>query len=98
MGLNSYGQLGDGSTTDRLTPIGWKRPESSRCPSDTIPPFAEDKRKRLNGPKYSGILGDGTSIDRNNHSNYSLGVIDLSTEIPGKEACSFRKGDGSLWE
>ena len=84
---------------DRLTPYQVEASESSRCPSDTIPPLPEDKRSVWGmGRNDSGILGDGTSIDRNlSIQIIPSGVIDLSTGNTGQAHALFVKSDGSLW-
>ncbi len=65
MGANSYGQLGDGTTTERITPIQVATDISQVAAGPVHSLFVKtDGTLWAMGYNESGQLGDGTSTDR----------------------------------
>ena len=81
MGWNKYGQLGDGSTSDRTRffstfPIGAKAVAAGDIHSMVL---NHDGSIWATGRNYNGQLGDGTKADRSSFVKViSSGVIDVT--------------------
>ena len=88
-GVNSNGQLGDGSTTDRLTPVALTQgalPSGSRLQSmslgvDYSCAVASDDKAYCWGTNINGQLGDGTGTQRSNPVAVALGAMPAGSTV-----------------
>jgi alpha-tubulin suppressor-like RCC1 family protein len=102
-GLNSSGQLGDGSTTDRTTPVQVSLPAGVRATSlvaggDNSVAIGSDRKLYAWGDNNLGQLGDGSTTGHNTPVQVSLpaGVTALSVAAGG--AHNLASGsDGKLY-
>jgi alpha-tubulin suppressor-like RCC1 family protein len=98
-GLNSDGQLGDGSTTQRAAPVNVNLVEHVQAVATGVffsLALGEDGRIMCWGANYSGQLGDGT----HNSTPTRTWVNDLTniTMIAAGEAHSLAlRADGTVW-
>jgi hypothetical protein len=95
MGYNFYGQLGDGSNTDRATPtrIATDVAAVSASSHHTVYIKSDDSLWAM-GSNSSGQLGDGSAINRNTPVPIATGVASASA---GGSHTLFVKTDASLW-
>jgi len=94
-GDNADGQLGDGTTTSRFTPVevgtGIKTIETG----DYFTMFLKtDGSVWATGENGSGQLGDGTTADRSNPVEVMTGIQSVSA---GERHTLFLKTDGTSW-
>jgi len=110
MGYNYYGQLGDGTTTSRTSPVQVK--DSSGTPVTNVITVAAGDAHSLfvksdgtlwaMGNNSYGQLGDGTTINRTSPVQVtvdSLGVpvTNIIAVAAGGDHSLFVKSDGTLW-
>ena len=101
-GDNQYGQLGDGTTTTRLTPVeisalaGAREVTTAYTFSTAV---MNDGTVRAMGYNSSGQLGDGTGTTRTTPVTVGvdLGCGWLSIEVNGTDTHFARKADGTVW-
>ena len=92
VGRNDNGQLGDGTKTDRSTPVQVADAVSSVLLLRSVTHFLKaDGTLWAMGNNYLGTLGDETTIDRTKPVQVCSGVASLSGN-------GFRTKDGSLWQ
>ena len=97
MGSNYSGQLGDGTTTDRNTPVQVVATGVASVSAGGYHTLfvKTDGSLWAMGSNYSGQLGDGTTTDRNTPVQVvATGVASVSA---GGYHTLFVKTDGSLW-
>ncbi len=95
MGDNFYGQLGDGTTTDRSAPVQVATGAASVSVGYDHTLFVKtDGSLWAMGNNYSGQLGDGSTANRCVPAQIATGVASVSA---GGYHTLFVKTDGSLW-
>jgi alpha-tubulin suppressor-like RCC1 family protein len=95
MGYNIDGQLGDGSRTDRRTPVGVASGVSAIAAGGNHSLYLRyDGTLWAMGYNYYGQLGDGTTTDRSAPVQIASGV---SAVASGSYHSLYLKSDGSLW-
>ena len=98
-GANGYGQLGDGTTTDRETPvqvIDLSGVTTIACGFDFSLALKSDGTAWAWGWNYYGQLGDGTGTDRNTPVQVS-GLSDIIDISGGHDHSIALKSDGTVW-
>lgn len=95
MGANNFGQLGDGSTTDRSVPVQIATGVSQVAAGGFHAVFLKTNGTLWStGRNNSGQLGDGTTTDRNTPVQIATGVSQASA---GEFHTLFVKTNGTLW-
>ncbi len=95
MGGNRYGNLGDGTTTDRSTPVQVATGVASVSAGETHTLYVKtDGTLWAMGWNVYGQLGDGTTTQRNTPVQVATGVASVSA---GSTHTLFVKTDGTLW-
>jgi alpha-tubulin suppressor-like RCC1 family protein len=100
-GANWYGEIGDGSTTQRLTPV--QVPGMGTTGADVLVGGAHSCAMNTSnqpfcwGYNFYGQLGEGTTTDRHTPTQNSIGAV-ARAAAGGSSAhnCAF-KTDGSVW-
>ncbi len=95
LGSNSSGQLGDGSTVDRLSPVVVATGVARVAVSETFSLFVKTDGSLWGmGENGEGQLGDGSWTNRSSPVPIANGVRDVAA---GSYHSLFVKTDGSLW-
>ncbi len=95
VGNNSYGQLGDGTTINYLTPVQVASGVAQASAGGSHSLFVKtDGSLWAMGWNFYGQLGDGTTIDRSTPVQIASDVVQVSA---GDYHSFFIKTDGSLW-
>ncbi len=98
-GSNNYGQLGDGTTAERHTPVsGLTGVTEISVGSGSVHSLAlkSDSTVWAWGYNYYGQLGDGTIIERHTPVPVS-GLTDVITIAAGSHHSLAVKSDGTVW-
>ena len=94
-GTNDYGQLGDGSTVDRLSPVQVaSQVKAVACGASHSLILKTDGTLWATGLNNHGQLGDGTTTDRNTPVQIAANVTAIAA---GYWHSMFVKADGTLW-
>ena len=95
MGQNSYGQLGDGTTNDRITPVPVASGVAQVAAGAYHSLFVKtDGTLWAMGYNYFGQLGDGTTTNR---TTPVLVAGSVAQAAAGGAHSLFVKTDGALW-
>ncbi|MEO5712633.1 MAG: hypothetical protein ABIT37_04020, partial [Luteolibacter sp.] len=95
MGDNAYGQLGEGTNADRLTPVQIASQVVAAAAGQYFSVFLKtDGTLWTAGDNTNGQLGDGTTIRRYAPVQVASGVTRIAA---GLQHGHFIKSDGSLW-
>jgi alpha-tubulin suppressor-like RCC1 family protein len=97
-GRNYYGQLGDGTTTDRSTPAtvsGLSGATAVAAGYSHTCALLGDGTVRCWGANYSGQLGDGTTTSRHTPVTVSLPLSATAVAAGGNHTCALL-GDGTV--
>ncbi len=100
-GYNAYGQLGDGTTTNRYTPVqvsGLTNVSAIDLSHGAVHVIAlkADGTVWTWGYNASGMLGDGTTINRTTPVQVS-GLTGISSVAVGDSHTVAMKSDGTVW-
>ena len=100
-GSNTYGQLGDGTTTNRLVPTqestgatDWKSVSGGDYHTVAL---KVDGTLWAWGRNFNGEIGDGTATNRSVPTQESTGATDWSSMNAGGYHTLAIKDDGTLW-
>ncbi len=94
-GYNYYGQLGDGTTTNRASPYQLMAGVSSMAAGDFHTLILKsDGTLWVTGQNSSGQLGDGTTINRTSPYKLMAGVLSMAAGIG---TTLILKSDSTLW-
>ena len=94
-GWNSSGQLGDGTLTDRHTPVSLASPVVAAAAGYEHSLFVRgDGSLWATGANGDGQLGDGTATGRSNAVAVASNVVAVAA---GRYHSLFLTGDGKLW-
>ena len=100
-GVNGYGKLGDGTTTNRSSPVtvvggqgNWKQVASA---DSHVAAVKTDGTLWTWGRNLSGKLGDGTTTDRSSPGTTAGGGTDWQFVAVGPTSSAAIKIDGTLW-
>jgi len=95
MGWNYYGQLGDGTTTDRPSPVQIATNVASVSTGEYYTMFVKNDGTLWGmGSNWLGQLGDGTTTDRQSPVQIATNVASVSA---GGRHTMFVKNDDTLW-
>ena len=101
-GYNGYGQVGDGTTTDRLSPgttlgggTNWKQVSAGK--EHSIAAIKTDGTLWTWGYNGYGQLGDDTTIDRSSPGTTAGGGTTWSQAAASPNYIAAVKTDGTLW-
>ena len=98
-GDNSYGQLGDGTTISRTSPVqisSMTNVQSVAAGSDYSLILKRDGILWACGNNGSGQLGDGTNINRSAPIQI-MSINNIKSIAAGGDFCLVIKADGTLW-
>ena len=93
-GSNAYGQLGDGTTTDRSTPVQVMSGVVAISAGKSHSLFLKSDGSAWASGRNNGALGDGTTGNRHTPVQVLSGVAAISA---GGSHSLFLKTDGSVW-
>lgn len=99
-GANWYGEIGDGSTTQRLTPV--TVPGMSTTGTDVLVGSAHTCAMNASNQLFCwgynnyGQLGEGTTTERHTPVQNSMGAVVKAVASPSAHNCAF-KSDRSVW-
>jgi len=100
-GANSNGELGDGTTDDKLNPTqessGATNWTGADAGSDFTVGIKSDGTLWAWGDNYFSQLGDGTDTDKPNPTQESTGARDWTRVSTGSSHVLAVKNDGTLW-
>ncbi|ETR65376.1 MAG: BNR repeat-containing protein [Candidatus Magnetoglobus multicellularis str. Araruama] len=99
-GLNQSGQLGDGTTTDKLSPVllnDLSHFSQIATGSDHSVALKEDGSVWAWGFNSSGQLGDGTRINKSGPVEVN-GLTHITRVVAGTAYSLALKDDGTVWE
>ena len=96
VGYNLSGQLGDGTTTNRFTPVNVASDVTAVAAGNGHSLFVKsDGSLWVMGSNNYGQLGDGTTTNRN--TPVQLAASDVTAIAAGFNHSLFLKSDGTLW-
>lgn len=98
-GDNFWGQLGDGTTTERLTPVqvdGLTDVVAVAAGAEHTIALRRDGTVWAWGGNYSGELGDGTTTDRSTPGQ-ARGMADVVAIAAGSQHTVALRRDGTVW-
>ena len=100
-GYNGYGNLGDGTTVSKTSPIttagGGTNWRQVACGYSTSAAIKSDGTLWIWGYNQNGQLGDGTALDRSSPVTTVAGGTTWSQVAAGYYAFAAIKTDGTLW-